>query len=103
MASRFETQMTKSYETKVCVELTCDLCGRAAPSPDDQGRYGRAPWTDESYDVDTVLILRESGSNYPEGSSTETESFDVCPDCWKTKVVPWFKSWGATPTIRDND
>lgn len=103
MARRFETQMTKPRETRVCVELTCDLCGRTAPGPDDYGRYGRATWTDESYGVDTVLILRESGSGYPEGRFTETESFDVCPDCWKTKVVPWFKSQGATLMVHADD
>lgn len=103
MTSRFETKMTKPQETEVCVELTCDLCGRHAPTPDDWGRYGSGPWTDESYGVDTILVLREAGSNYPEGMFTKTESFDVCPDCWCTKVIPWFKTQGATPTVHESD
>jgi hypothetical protein len=85
MARRCETQMSKPREMEVCVALTCDLCGRSAPRPDDRGEYGSSAWTEGSYDVERVLVSYESGSNFPEGHYTETQS------------------QGATPTVRESD
>ena len=79
----------------VVTGCTCDLCGRqgdGASFDDDRG-WGK---------VDGVTIRtkvsRKTGEQWPEGSHVKTQSFDVCPECWATKVVPWFASQGAKPT-----
>jgi hypothetical protein len=102
VSTRYGTHLPAPQPTRVCVELTCDLCGRVAPNPDGHGLYEPGAWVDEPHHIDAVVVLREEGSCYPgDERTTETESFDVCPTCWKTKVVPWFKVQGATPTISD--
>jgi hypothetical protein len=103
MTARFEKQMTQPREVEVCVEVTCDLCGTAAPRPGDWSGYGRGEWVADPYAVELVSVSHESGSSYPEGSFTTTQSFDVCPQCWDTKLMPWFKSQGAAPTVRKRD
>lgn len=94
MAARFETKEETRPVTH-CVERTCDLCGAKAKSPE----WGQ--WeTRTSYDVSEVKISCEEGSSFPEGRSTEKVSFDCCPTCFHTKVVPFFEMNGAKPTVR---
>ena len=83
---RIETK-TYTHTTK----LTCDLCGAVAPRPYD-------PWVNYEGDVDRVTMSYKKGSHwFNDGGDIKEELFDICPNCWKTKVVPWLKSQGATP------
>jgi hypothetical protein len=104
MTSRFIKKMSEPYEIEVCIEITCDLCNKRAPNPQKQSQYSRSSaWTTDKFEVNQILVSHEEGSSYPEGSFTKTERFDVCPDCWETKLMPWFHSQGATVTIAEND
>tara|TARA_Y100000310_G_C20654248_1_gene801176 strand:+ start:138 stop:416 length:279 start_codon:yes stop_codon:yes gene_type:complete len=42
-----------------------------------------------------MIIGHESGEHYPEGGSGECMLVDLCPDCFRDKLVPWLKSQGA--------
>ena len=79
---------------EVITAVTCDLCGR-------KGRDG--DWAKSLFDVEDVEISYESGYRYPECGSTEVISYDICPDCFKNKLMPWLKSQGADPEIKDVD
>jgi hypothetical protein len=103
VSSRFKKTMTKPREIEVCVEVICDLCRKPAPLPQKQGRYSVGVWTTNQYQVNQVLVSREYGSTYPGGHYTTTESFDICPECWKDKLVPWLQSKGATPTLEESE
>ena len=69
---------------------TCDLCQQRIVEPD-------------SYQVDEIKLQRHAGSNYPEGGWGTDQKFDVCPDCWEKKLVPWMVSQGAPLIITDWD
>jgi hypothetical protein len=88
---RTETR-TDTYEATV--ERHCDLCGLNAAQPRND-EY--APWRNSHFDQDRVLVQHEYGTRYPEATDIITDAFDVCPDCWRNKVVPWFAQHGATP------
>lgn len=84
-------------EVEEVVSVACDLCGKGGGEDvvDDSIEWGRR------YDRDRISVTRESGTVYPESRHTTLESFHVCPECWESKVVEWFKSQGAKPTIED--
>ena len=43
----------------------------------------------------------KTGSNYPEGGSGEETTIDICPDCFKDKLIPWVESFGGKPTVKE--
>lgn len=73
------------------VKLTCDLCGRAAPHPSG------ATWESSYYDTDevTVEVRHKKGVAYPEIHHGINRSFDLCPQCFEEKLIPWMESQGA--------
>lgn len=85
----------------VVVGCKCDLCGA-----DGKDGFDSSKW--KGCDIDktalkmTTEVIRENGESYPEGGSKKVQWFDVCPDCWKTKVVPWFESQGAKVSERED-
>ena len=42
-----------------------------------------------------TTIKSSEGTSYPEGGAKKESSVDVCPTCFKTKLVPWLISQGA--------
>lgn len=74
----------------------CDLCGFKTPCES---------WYDKSWDFDDttikITIERNTGSRYPEGGYSTNTEIDLCPECFKNKLIPWLKSQGAL--IKDKD
>ena len=93
--------MTKRYE-KVRVDeprfvdkvvaLICDICGRSAKNPSND--YND-PWNSDPYTIFKTEIVCEEGTRYPEGVDVKQMSFDICPDCFKNKLVPFIKTFGG--------
>jgi hypothetical protein len=77
------TQPAKEYEETV--ERKCDLCGRASPFPWD------------------VRVEIEEGYSFPEGGHTVTTLYDICPECFRTKLVPWLEAQGARARKKEVD
>ena len=77
-------------------ELRCDICGREAPNP--EGFY---PWKEEMYDAINVEIHLREGSQYPECGFGDDTSFDICPKCFKEKLMPALFALGAVPHITE--
>lgn len=99
MSRRIETQR-KEVDKEVCVELHCDLCGEAPKCPaDSPASFAESDWSSGRYDVSEITVSYRRGYVYPDDQSTTTESFDVCPKCWESKVVPFFAQHGAAPRV----
>ena len=43
-----------------------------------------------------VEVRQRQGVSYPEGGSGTEIEVDLCPTCFKEKLVPWLRSQGAT-------
>lgn len=56
---------------------TCDLCGRKC------GASGK-------YDVDDVVISRDTGYRYPEWGDVTRFEFDCCGSCFAARISPLF-------------
>jgi hypothetical protein len=74
--------------------IHCDGCGRPSASSLD--------WDDEQNRLACTRIEMQVGDNYPEGASYVETSFDLCPDCFATKLVPALAAlFGTGPHVED--
>lgn len=69
--------------------ITCDLCGEKIE--------------EERHMIDEVEVRHHSGENWPEGGSGTDTSFDICSDCFNNQLVPWLKSKGCSPQVKEWD
>lgn len=81
-------QVTKTITETVHDLMQCDICKKTT---------ARSNWKERVYDVANVNISYETGNAYPDDYSTTSYEFDVCPDCFKEKIIPFFAQFGATP------
>ena len=73
---------------KAVQEVKCDLCGATCP-----GEWGKG------FQVARTEIKMREGEAYPEYQELEDTEVDICPTCFKEKLLPWLKSQGAVPTV----
>ena len=63
-------------------KTTCDICGLVIET--------------EQFSEEKVTVQYKTGNSYyPEGGSGEVEGVDMCPNCWKEKLVPWLRAQGC--------
>ena len=87
---QYETrEQTSKYNH--LVKLTCDLCGTNAKS---------GGWESSLYEVNEVeiemTVRQKDGQRYAECGSGEQYIVDLCPQCFKQRLIPWLHSEGAT-------
>ena len=63
----------------------CDLCGK-------EGGY---TWATSDFEVLETEIRLKEGEQYPEGGWGTKIVVDICPGCFKTKLIPWLESQGV--------
>ena len=76
---KVHAHIERSYSSTVC-----DLCG-------DESEDNWAP----GYSANKTEVKIIEGKSYPEGGSGTEISYDICPTCFKTKLIPWLESQGA--------
>jgi hypothetical protein len=77
---------------KRCVGRSCDLCGKKGGSD----KWDSVGWTYDINETEIEITCRQKeGSSYPEGGSGTEYQIDLCPDCFKDKLIPWLRSQGA--------
>lgn len=96
MARKYEDR-TREVTSKVCVEVTCDLCGAKASEPGD--------FSGSCYELDetevSVTVKHRKGDQYPDCAMWEDTEVDMCPTCFQGKLVPWLKEQGADVRVKD--
>lgn len=95
----------RTYETrtveetrKVLVKRTCDICGREAV--DDTRWKCDTQWQHNETTL-RVTVHQTDGTNYPEGGWGTEFIVDMCPQCFKDKLLPWIKSQGGDVQEQD--
>jgi len=76
------------------VSITCDICKRTSKNES---------WADDYYDIAKVNVNIELGEIGKYGGSETTRSFDICPKCFETHVIPFLNSLGAKETVTERD
>jgi hypothetical protein len=87
-----KTEPAKTY--KAHVKTQCDLCKKEGP---------RHNWSDECYYRETTELTLREGTTYPDGGSGTEIRVDICPSCFREKLVPWLESQGAKVAEEDWD
>lgn len=86
----FKTVDVPATTRRVCVKRKCDLCGVESTHED---------WNKGLYEINEteikITITQRDGIAYPEGGSGTEYEIDLCPACFKGRLVPWLKSEGA--------
>jgi hypothetical protein len=75
--------------------ITCDLCGAKGRS-DCQDAWGGGP-----FDVAETTVQMRTGKSYPDCYNYTYKEVDICTMCFKTKLIPWLESQGATVRERE--
>lgn len=73
--------------------VICDLCKKHFDDEWDK---------QDNYDVRETEVSMSLGSHYPNGERYVDETtFDICPSCFADVLIPFLKSKGAEPTVKD--
>ena len=84
--SKTYKQVKSEVERSVLEVMKCDLCGRKSNGED---------WSPGGYRMAEVEVKLKEGTNYPEGGFGTLYDVDICPDCFRDKLIPWLQSQGA--------
>lgn len=80
-------------KVKVLKECICDLCGKKSTDQfDDPEKYGN---------YCQVTIEMKRGCYYPEMHNYTRSFYDICPDCFETKVIKFLNNEGAAISEED--
>jgi uncharacterized protein (DUF2225 family) len=74
-------------EREVLDEVSCDLCGKIGKD----GDWETSTWEVAESKIE-IEVRYKDGDSYPEGGQGEKYNVDICPECFKKKLIPWLKS-----------
>lgn len=94
MARITKTVDVPAKKLVVLDHIECELCERTCTNDN---------WSSRQYEVTRPKVSLTVGENYPEGGYGTETILDICPDCFRDKLVPWFQSLGDQIRIRDID
>jgi len=83
-------------KVSVLNKTTCDLCNKAAK----HGHWESSAWEVNETEIE-VTVRQKDGSEYPEGGSGTKYEVDMCPNCFKKKLIPWLESQGCMAKRED--
>ena len=91
---RNKTTVQKTRDETITESITCDICKKT---------YRGENWESEGYSVLETEVRMRTGTSYPEMSSGQETSFDICPTCFVERLIPAMAVFGAIPTVEDWD
>lgn len=83
----YEERVIEEHTVKEECGKICDLCKAES---DCEGSWG-----ENYYDRHEVTIELSEGRVYPEGGNTMEYDIDLCPSCFKKKLIKWVKEQGG--------
>jgi len=96
--ARTYKEVVKTTTRKELDTLSCDLCGIVAIGAE----WERGVWSVGGTTV-MVEVSQEEGESYPDGGSGTGYEIDLCPACFKDRLVPWLRSEGAVVEEKEWD
>jgi len=93
MSKTYKT-VTQTKTTAVIDSTACDICGKT--------KRGNNNWTGGTWNIERVTVQIEEGEVFPEIGTTETLEYDICPECFRTRLVAFLASLGATGTTKEH-
>lgn len=81
------------------VAVVCDLCGAR-----DRNGLWSTPATGSRWPSRCEVEVRlEYTVGDGDSGDISTTSYDICPACFRGRLMPWLESQGAKPTVEQRD
>lgn len=93
-------EITRQTKTQVVNRLQCDLCKKVAT---DHLNRAASDWRTLDQSINETTVVMKTGQEWPGGGSGEETEIDICPDCFRDKLIPWVKEQGGEPTVTEWD
>jgi len=90
-----KTVLILEHEEQVFDKLTCDICGSASNADEN--------WAARDFHHASTAIHLEERESLPTGGHSRDVTYHLCPDCFKSKLMPWLESQGAKPGVSEAD
>jgi len=94
---KIETRTEPARQHQYVAYLICDLCRKQSTS------HATKDWGENTYDIAETKVTMKRGYAYPDSGETVQTEFDICPECFETKLIPWLTSQGAAPQVQEAD
>lgn len=89
---KYKTVEVPASTRQELLHRECDFCGKTSNSDDwDTGYY-----TTNETEIG-IKIKHSEGNNWPSGGCGEEFKCDMCPDCFRNKLVPYLKMIAKNP------
>jgi hypothetical protein len=88
-----ETRPKTGMET-IIVCRTCDICGRKSDRPFDSRNWSNGYYVTDETEISVICKAEKSSGSSDGGSGTSIE-VDLCPTCFRDKLIPFLKSQGC--------
>jgi len=88
---KYEERVIPQRTEKRLVTRVCDLCGVIA---DGEQWEAKSIYHVNETEI-RVEVRQKEGASYPEGGMGTKHEVDICPKCFKERLIPWLKSQGA--------
>lgn len=85
----------RETEHEIRDELKCDLCGFTV--------IGGYEWPRDIYEILETEVSMTVGTSYPESHNSVETIFDICPTCFKEKLIPLMALQNAFPRTKESD
>lgn len=95
---KYEKRPQTIEEREELVETTCDLCGAIAK----EGNWESSAWEVAESEIE-IEVRYKDGCSYPEHGSGELFNVDICPKCFREKLIPWLRSQGCKTKFEEWD
>lgn len=83
----FKTIVIPEKTKEILNKITCDICNSEIIT-EDKDRFSN----------NEINVSCKIGRCYPDDCYGDKISFDICPDCFKNKLIPFLNSLGAEGT-----
>jgi hypothetical protein len=101
MSRTYETRNIPATTHKVIDKTVCDICKRETKGSE----WEESTWHNDETDI-TVELSYEHRTSYGCdccGGQSEKIIVDLCPTCFKDKLLPWLRSQGAQIQVKEYD
>ena len=90
-------EKTVIQKTEV-TEIFCDICGEKG----HKEIFDSVGWKDDPERLESAVYVNE-GTCYHDAAWGTVTYFDICPNCFKSVLIPLLKTKGIDPQTREYD
>jgi hypothetical protein len=85
--------------------MHCCLCQAPAPVTGTTTPEAATQWAPEPFALAATQVAVAEGrqAGGPQQGYLRTTSFCVCPTCFRSHVIAWFRRAGARPDVEQHD